>query len=181
MRRARRLIGSHVAGCCLQEVLTRNRLEMPWESLAATVSQPKTTGRCDQTPGEAEIGSGRDRGSSAPQDAFSSRGCDSLFSRRRDNWYREAQQLGRRSVPCADGNEHRQRSLTRFESPVSNYPAMPDFNKSQQEIEIGKFHSPRPSKRKKDPEFSTYPACAAYSPHRLGAARERYRWRRTWQ
>lgn len=67
----------------------------------------------------AEIGSGRDRVSSAPQGAFSFHGCGNLSFQRDDNLYREALPCGHRNGPCGGDSERRRRSLVRFESPVS--------------------------------------------------------------
>lgn len=150
---------------------------MQQESLGVMLSPSNVEGRRHhQRSVEAEIGSGRDRGLSVPQDASSFRECDNLFSPRYGNWCKEARRHGHRSEPCAGDSERRRQSLVRFR--VSSPPRAIISGQSM-------IHRNRVFPAKKQCQVycrlqnCTYPVCAAYSPHRPVAARERYRWRRT--
>lgn len=68
--------------------------------------------RCYQKSGKAEIGSARDRGSSARRDAFSSRVYGSRSYRMTDSWCKVFRPHGHRSELCVGGSGHRPRNLS---------------------------------------------------------------------
>lgn len=69
--------------------------------------------------GEAEIGSERDRGSTALLDASFSRECGNQICQSCDSLYMGVRRRGHRSGPCAGGSGRRRRNLVELESPVS--------------------------------------------------------------
>lgn len=73
-----------------------------------------------QSEAKAEIGSEPGLGSSAPQNASSSHGCDSRSCPNYGSWYKEFPRHEHHSEPCAGDSERRPPSLRDFESSVSN-------------------------------------------------------------